>query len=70
MTTPEIQSRIAILRAKAEDNTATLDEMKEAVRLLRGDRTSAAVTSEKSRRTKAKAEVKSADAMLDELGNS
>lgn len=67
---PETQQRIAFLRLKAAENTITLDEMKEAVALLRGDRARAAVTSEKSRATKnkARAEIKSADDMLDELG--
>lgn len=65
---PEVAARIVALRAKAEDGTATLDEMREGVRLMRADRVSAAVVSEKSRRTKAKAEIKSADDMLDELG--
>lgn len=67
--TPETQSRLAILRAKADDGSATIEEMREAVRLIRGDRVSAAVASEKSKRVKAKAEIKSADDMLNELGD-
>lgn len=69
---PETQQRIQVLRMKAAENTITLDEMKEAVALLRADRTRAAFTSEKSRATKnkAKAEIKSADDMLNELGGS
>ena len=65
--TPEIAARISALRSKAEAGTATLDDYREGVRLMRGDRVGAAGASEKSRRVKAKAEVKSADAMLDEL---
>ena len=65
---PEVAARIVSLRSKAEDGTATLEDMREGVRLLRGDRVSAAVTSEKSRKVKAKAQIKSADEMLDELG--
>ena len=68
---PEVQQEISILRAKAADGSATLEDMKRAIILIRGDRSQAAVTSERSRasRSAKKAEVKSADDMLDELGN-
>ena len=67
---PEVQSRIAVLRQKAADGSVTLEEMKEAIVLIRGDRASAAIASETSRRNKStkKAEIKSADEMLNELG--
>lgn len=64
---PETLSRIAILRQKAADGTASLEEMREAVRLLRGDRRAAATSSESSRRSKAKAVIPNADDMLGEL---
>lgn len=67
---PETQQRIQYLRHKASINEITLEEMQEAVRLLRADRTRAATVSEvsRSKKSQAKAVVKSADDMLDELG--
>lgn len=69
--TPETHSRISILRAKAEAGSATKEDYIEAIRLLREDRMSAgerAASTSTSRTKKAKAEIKSADEMLDELG--
>ena len=66
--TPDVQGRIQVLRAKVADGSATLEECKEIVTLIRGDRVKAATVSESSRRAKAKAQIKSADEMLDELG--
>lgn len=65
--TPEIQSRIAIYRAKIADGTITLDEMKQAVLEIRGPRRNAATSSDQAKRTKAKKVVQSADDMLKEL---
>lgn len=67
---PELQAKVANWRRKAADGTISLDEMRDAVQALREGRVAAATVSEKSRATKAKAkaEIKSADAMLDELG--
>jgi len=72
MSTPytlETLSRIAILRQKAADGSITLDDMREAVRLMRGDRKSAVTASEAGtkRRAIAKAVIPSADEMLSEL---
>lgn len=67
MYTPEVQSRLAALRAKSAANTLTLDEMKEAVALMRGSRLSAAEQAKKSKSKKAPA--KSADDLLSELGS-
>jgi len=67
--TPELNAKIAIWRAKAVEGTLTLEEMREAVLAMREGRKGASVTSEQSRRTKAKAQIKSADEMLDELGS-
>lgn len=64
---PETLARIAQLRAKCADNSATLEEMREAVKLLRGDRRNAAASSETSKRSKAKAVIPNADDMLGEL---
>lgn len=66
--TPEIQAKIAIWRQKAIDNSLTLEEMKEAITLLRQGRVSAAASSESARRAKAKVAVPSADDLLSELG--
>ena len=71
MSTPysaETLSRIAQIRAKIADNTATLEEVKEGIILLRQDRKSAAGSSDTARRAKAKAAIPSADDMLAELG--
>lgn len=69
MYSPEVQSRIAIFSQKVLDGTLTLEDMKEAVRIMRGDRTAAlrASAAGSTRRAKAKAEIKHADDMLDEF---
>jgi hypothetical protein len=64
----ELQQKLTLWRAKCLDGTITIDELREAVQAMRGDRRSAAVASDKSRRAKAKAEIPSADDMLNELG--
>jgi hypothetical protein len=66
---PEVTARLAQIKQKSVDGTATLEDYKEAVTLMRGDRQGAAMASETSRRSKAKAAVPSADSMLDELGS-
>ena len=70
--TLETQALIAKWRQKALDGTLTLEEMRQAVDVMRGDRKNAAQASASSgtRRTKAKAAIPSADDMLDELGKS
>lgn len=68
--TPETIAQLILWRAKAVDGTLTQEEMKASVLLMREDRKRAGPsTGEASRRKKAKAEIKSADEMLDELGN-
>ncbi len=64
---PELLARIAIWRQKALDNTLSLDEMREAITALRGDRLSAAHASEASKRKSAKAAIPSAQDLLSEL---
>lgn len=66
---PEMQQRLAILRQKQRDGTIDIEEMKEAILMLKGDRRNAATVSEQSKRVKAKKEVKSADELLAQLGN-
>lgn len=65
--TPEVQAKISIYRQKALDNTLTEDEMRDAVRILRAGRTSAATAAAKSKAS-AKAAIPNADDMLAELG--
>ena len=67
MYSPEVQVEIAHLRAKSIAGTMTLEDMKKAVALLRGERRSAVASSESSKRKKAKKIVKSADQLLEEL---
>lgn len=64
---PELQSKIAVWRAKALDGTISLDEMREAVILLRGGRKAAQEASEASGK-KAKKPARAVDDMLSELG--
>ena len=68
---PEVQQRLSILRTKSLDGTISLDEYREAIRLMRADRQSAQHASANSttRKKALKADIKSADEMLDELGN-
>lgn len=63
----ETLAKIAVWRQKAVEGTLTLDEMKEAITLLRQGRTSAAVSSETARRKKAVAAIPSADDLMNEL---
>ena len=65
---PEVSARLAVLKQKASENTLTIDEMREGVRLMREDRKVASTVSAVSRTKRARAEIKSADEMLDELG--
>lgn len=64
--TPELQSKIALWRRKAQDGTITLDEMKEAIIAMRMGRKSAAEAAASS--GKKKKPTRSADDMLGELG--
>jgi hypothetical protein len=66
--TPELNAKIAIWRQKALDGTLTIEEMKDAIQALRQGRVSAAHASETARRSRAKAEIPSANDLLDELG--
>lgn len=65
--TPEAQSRVAILRAKAAENRLTPEEMKEVVSLLREGRLAAANSSEQAKRKAAKKAIPTADDLFAEL---
>ena len=51
MISAELQNQIAVWRQKSNDGTLSLDDMREAVKALRGGRIAAAATA-KSRPTK------------------
>lgn len=63
----EVHMRLAELRAKQAQGTITLEELREALDLLRQGRTAAQVTSTKSRTAKAaaKAPINSDDLLAD-----
>lgn len=64
MYSPELQSKIALWRAKQLDGTLKQSELQEFVRLLRGERLAAATASATK---KSKKEAPNADALLKEL---
>lgn len=68
MTTPEINQRIAILRAKAAAGTLTESDMVEAIQFLRAGRVGAQIASDTSRRKKATVDIPDADDLLREMG--
>lgn len=62
--TPEIASKIAIWRQKSIDGTLSLDEMKEAIVVLRAGRISASYASATARQAKAKTNIPNAMDLL------
>ena len=73
MLTPDLETRIAILRQKGLDNTLTEEDMREVVLLLREGRRGASIASGKAaaKRTKTAAPkaTPNADDMANELGD-
>jgi hypothetical protein len=69
LQTPELQSKLVYWRSRAADGTITLDEMKEAILLLRENRKAAseANAASKSGGKKASRPARSSDDMLSEL---
>ncbi|MGH9425203.1 MAG: hypothetical protein ACRD2L_02705 [Terriglobia bacterium] len=65
MHSPELQSKIISWRAKCVAGTITLEEMREAIKLMRGERVTAGQASLRKRSGPAK----SADDLLSELGS-
>ena len=67
----ETQTRIAQLRAKSQDGTLTLEDMREAVSMLRDNRLSAGQAAAKSigaaKAKKPKAAARTEDSLLNEL---
>ena len=66
MTTisPETASKIAVWRAKSADGTLTIEELREAIKIMRQDRISAAHASATSRQAKAKTVIPAAADLL------
>jgi hypothetical protein len=67
MISPELQQKIAGWRQKALDGTITIEEQREALKLMREGRLAAAQASAAGKRAKAKAAVPNADDLLSEL---
>lgn len=65
MISPELQSKIAHWQQKAVAGTLTMEEQREAVRLIRGDRINAGTAAASSAK---KRPAKSAEDLLSELG--
>ncbi|MGH9438466.1 MAG: hypothetical protein ACRD22_11370 [Terriglobia bacterium] len=65
---PEVQSKIAVWRRKALDGTITLDEMKQAILIMREARNSAAQQT-RAKPTSNRRSAKSADDLLSEFEN-
>jgi hypothetical protein len=61
---PELLAKIAVYKAKIAEGTITVEDYRQAVLDIRGDRKNAAVASEQSKRQKAKAVVPDAKALL------
>lgn len=68
MQSSELQAKLAVWRQRTRDGTMTVEDYKEAIAAIRGDRKTAANTSEQAKRTKAKAAVPDAKALLADLG--
>lgn len=68
LPSPEVQSRIAVLRARALDGSITIEDMKEAINLMRADRKGAAIASATSKAKTAKTAVPNVSDLLDEIG--
>lgn len=69
MVSMESQVRLNELRMKQRSGqTLTIEELRESLKLMRGDRTMASATSDKAKTSKAKAKAPiDSDAMLGEL---
>ena len=65
---PDTQAKIAEWRSKAAAGTLTLDEMREAIRVLRGERMTASTTATAAKKSAAKKIIPSGDDLLNELG--
>lgn len=66
--TPDIQTKVAEWRAKAAAGTLKIEEMREAIALLRSSRTAAMTAAAEAKKGKSKASPRSAEVLLGELG--
>lgn len=64
----DLNSKVAEWRAKAARGELTIDEMRDAIAHMRQGSKSAAVASDKARKSKAVAAIPDADSLLAELG--
>jgi hypothetical protein len=64
---PELAQKVAVWRQQAKDGTLTVEQYKDIIASIRGDRKTAAVASEQSKRAKAKAVIPDAKALLNDL---
>lgn len=70
LQSPEVQAKIARVRAKIEaKEPVDIEEYKEVVKLIREGRTTAIATSDSAKRKKAIVAIPAADDLLDELNN-
>ena len=68
MTSPELSNQIQNWRQKANANTLTIDDMREAIAALRAGRLSASEASAASKaKTRARSPARSADDLLKDL---
>lgn len=63
---PEVSAKLGLFRQKAVAGTLSIEEMREAIQILREDRMRAAST-DSAKRTRARKEVKSAEELLSQL---
>lgn len=68
LLSPELQSRIELLRAKSLAGTLTIEEQREAIRHLRADRMAAAERGRTAAKRSAKPPARSATELLGALG--
>lgn len=64
---PEALNKLAELRQKSILGTITEEELKGAIKLMREDRSSAALRTDAAKRVKARKAIPSADELLDQL---
>ncbi len=64
----ELQQNIALWRAKAAAGELTLEESRQIIAIVRGERRTAAESSDAARRAKAKKAVPTADELLKKFG--
>jgi hypothetical protein len=64
---PEISAKVVVWRQRALEGSMTIEEMRNAIIILREGRVSAAYASDTARTAKAKKVILNADDLLDEM---